>query len=100
MDARDSTSNRDVSSSPGGSGTTTGGGGGEDDPILSVTAALAKDAWFHFNSRRFNECLEVLYQLKQKKEDDPKVMIAQITLTHLISFFEFIHFLGFYLIIN
>ncbi|KAL9339674.1 hypothetical protein Peur_068689 [Populus x canadensis] len=74
MDARDSTSNRDVSSSPGGSGTTTGGGGGEDDPILSVTAALAKDAWFHFNSRRFNECLEVLYQLKQKKEDDPKVL--------------------------
>ncbi|XP_011020187.1 PREDICTED: CCR4-NOT transcription complex subunit 10-like [Populus euphratica] len=73
MDARDSTSNRDVSSS-GGSGTTTGGGGGEEDPILSVTAALAKDAWLHFNSRRFNECLEVLYQLKQKKEDDPKVL--------------------------
>ncbi|KAJ6912910.1 CCR4-NOT transcription complex subunit 10-like [Populus alba x Populus x berolinensis] len=73
MDARDSTSNRDVSSS-GGSGTTTGGVGGEEDPILSVTAALAKDAWLHFNSRRFNECLEVLYQLKQKKEDDPKVL--------------------------
>ncbi|KAH8506374.1 hypothetical protein H0E87_013267 [Populus deltoides] len=73
MDARDSTSSRDVSSS-GGSGTTTGGGGGEEDPILSVTAALAKDAWLHFNSRRFNECLEVLYQLKQKKEDDPKVL--------------------------
>ncbi|XP_061964843.1 uncharacterized protein LOC133689113 [Populus nigra] len=73
MDARDSTSNRDVSSS-GGSGTITGGGGGEEDPILSVTAALAKDAWLHFNSRRFNECLEVLYQLKQKKEDDPKVL--------------------------
>jgi len=77
MDARDSTSSRDVSSS-GGSGTTTGGGGGEEDPILSVTAALAKDAWLHFNSRRFNECLEVLYQLKQKKEDDPKVIISQI----------------------
>ncbi|KAG6769318.1 hypothetical protein POTOM_024942 [Populus tomentosa] len=73
MDARDSTSNRDVSSS-GGSGTTTGGGGGEEDPILSVTAALARDAWLHFNSRRFNECLELLYQLKQKKEDDPKVL--------------------------
>ncbi|XP_061978153.1 zinc finger BED domain-containing protein DAYSLEEPER-like isoform X2 [Populus nigra] len=73
MDARDSTSNRDVSSS-GGSGTTTGVGGGEEDPILSVTATLAKDAWLHFNSRRFNECLEVLYQLKQKKEDDPKVL--------------------------
>ena len=77
MDARDSTSNRDVSSS-GGSGTTTGVGGGEEDPILSVTATLAKDAWLHFNSRRFNECLEVLYQLKQKKEDDPKVIITQI----------------------
>uniref|UniRef100_A0A6N2KIC9 CCR4-NOT transcription complex subunit 10 n=1 Tax=Salix viminalis TaxID=40686 RepID=A0A6N2KIC9_SALVM len=73
MDARDSTSNRDVSSS-GGSGTATSGGGGEEDPILSVTAALAKDAWLHFNCRRFNECLEVLYQLKQKKEDDPKVL--------------------------
>ncbi|KAJ6408091.1 hypothetical protein OIU84_011405 [Salix udensis] len=55
-------------------GTATGGGGGEEDPILSVTAALAKDAWLHFNCRRFNECLEVLYQLKQKKEDDPKVL--------------------------
>ena len=77
MDARDSTSNRDVSSS-GGGGTTTGVGGGEEDPILSVTATLAKDAWLHFNSRRFNECLEVLYQLKQKKEDDPKVIITQI----------------------
>ncbi|KAJ6673249.1 CCR4-NOT TRANSCRIPTION COMPLEX SUBUNIT 10 [Salix viminalis] len=72
MDARDSTSNRDVSSSAG--GTAAGGGGGEDDPILTVISTLAKDAWLHFNSRRFNECLEVLYQLKQKKEDDPKVL--------------------------
>uniref|UniRef100_A0A6N2NGB3 CCR4-NOT transcription complex subunit 10 n=1 Tax=Salix viminalis TaxID=40686 RepID=A0A6N2NGB3_SALVM len=72
MDARDSTSNRDVSSSAG--GTAGGGGGGEDDPILTVISTLAKDAWLHFNSRRFNECLEVLYQLKQKKEDDPKVL--------------------------
>ncbi|KAJ6372690.1 hypothetical protein OIU76_027081 [Salix suchowensis] len=72
MDARDSTSNRDVSSSAG--GTAGGGGGGEDDPVLTVISTLAKDAWLHFNSRRFNECLEVLYQLKQKKEDDPKVL--------------------------
>ncbi|KAJ6759017.1 CCR4-NOT TRANSCRIPTION COMPLEX SUBUNIT 10 [Salix koriyanagi] len=72
MDARDSTSNREVSSSAG--GTSGGGGGGEDDPVLTVISTLAKDAWLHFNSRRFNECLEVLYQLKQKKEDDPKVL--------------------------
>ncbi|KAJ6922064.1 hypothetical protein NC652_015889 [Populus alba x Populus x berolinensis] len=35
---------------------------------------LPKTLGLHFNSRRFNECLEVLYQLKQKKEDDPKVL--------------------------
>ncbi|XP_048227653.1 CCR4-NOT transcription complex subunit 10 isoform X2 [Ricinus communis] len=46
----------------------------EDDAVLSVNAALAKDASLHFQSRRFVECLAVLYQLKQKKEDDPKVL--------------------------
>uniref|UniRef100_A0A2P2INN2 Uncharacterized protein MANES_06G047000 n=1 Tax=Rhizophora mucronata TaxID=61149 RepID=A0A2P2INN2_RHIMU len=47
----------------------------EDDAVLSVTAALAKDAAHHFQSRRFPECLEVLNQLKQKKQGDPKVSL-------------------------
>ncbi|KAJ8753268.1 hypothetical protein K2173_017889 [Erythroxylum novogranatense] len=70
MDAQDSSSNPAADArepSP-------GRGGGEDDIVLSVTAALAKDAAFHFQSRRFAECLEVLHQLKQMKEDDPKVL--------------------------
>ncbi|XP_065848485.1 uncharacterized protein [Euphorbia lathyris] len=74
MDSRDSSSsqstppvNRDTP--PVGSSSTA-----EDDAVLSVTAALAKDAALHFQSRRFAECLSVLHQLKQKKEDDPKVL--------------------------
>uniref|UniRef100_A0A2P2L4Z7 CCR4-NOT transcription complex subunit 10 n=2 Tax=Rhizophora mucronata TaxID=61149 RepID=A0A2P2L4Z7_RHIMU len=46
----------------------------DDDAILSVTTALAKDAAYHFQSRRFSECLDVLNQLKPNKEDDPKVL--------------------------
>ncbi|OAY47029.1 CCR4-NOT transcription complex subunit 10 isoform X2 [Manihot esculenta] len=46
----------------------------DDDAVLSVTAALAKDAASHFHSRRYTECLAVLHQLKLKKEDDPKVI--------------------------
>lgn len=65
MDSRDSSSstatNRDVSAT-------------DDDGVLSVTAALAKDAALYFQSRKFAECIEVLNQLRQKKEDDPKVL--------------------------
>lgn len=46
----------------------------EDDGHLSVAAALAKDAAALFQSRRYAECVEVLNQLLQKKEDDPKVI--------------------------
>ncbi|WCJ29999.1 Tetratricopeptide repeat (TPR)-like superfamily protein [Euphorbia peplus] len=46
----------------------------EDDALLSVTAALAKDAALHFQSRRFLDCLSVLHQLKHNKQDDPKVL--------------------------
>ncbi|XVF48044.1 hypothetical protein PTKIN_Ptkin03bG0158900 [Pterospermum kingtungense] len=65
MDLRDSSSlsapNRD-------------GIAGDDDGVLSVTAALAKDAFLYFQSRKFAECIDVLNQLKPKKEDDPKVL--------------------------
>ncbi|XVF88327.1 hypothetical protein PTKIN_Ptkin19aG0041000 [Pterospermum kingtungense] len=65
MDSRDSSS----SSIPNRDGTA-----GDDDGVLSVTAALAKDAALYFQSRKFAECIDVLNQLKLKKEDDPKVL--------------------------
>lgn len=45
----------------------------DDDGVLSATAALAKDAALYFQSRKFAECVDVLTQLKTKKEGDPKV---------------------------
>ncbi|KAI4377328.1 hypothetical protein MLD38_014974 [Melastoma candidum] len=41
---------------------------------VSVTSAMAKEALARFQSRKYGECLELLYQLLQKKEDDPKVL--------------------------
>ncbi|XP_059637888.1 uncharacterized protein LOC132279852 isoform X2 [Cornus florida] len=67
MDSRDSSSsssstpaNREASAA-------------DDDGALSVTAALAKDAGLSFQSGKFAECIDVLKQLLQKKEDDPKI---------------------------
>ncbi|KAG9456186.1 hypothetical protein H6P81_000694 [Aristolochia fimbriata] len=49
---------------------------GDDDGggHISVTAALARDAAHLFQARRFSECYDVLKQLLQKKEDDPKIL--------------------------
>ncbi|XP_014509330.1 CCR4-NOT transcription complex subunit 10 isoform X1 [Vigna radiata var. radiata] len=58
-----STANRDASS-----GTET------EDGVFTVAVALAKDAALHFQSGKFAECVEVLNQLLQKKQDDPKVV--------------------------
>ncbi|QCD80618.1 CCR4-NOT transcription complex subunit 10 isoform X2 [Vigna unguiculata] len=58
-----STANRDASS-----GTET------EDGVFTVAVALAKDAALHFQSGKFAECAEVLNQLLQKKQDDPKVL--------------------------
>ncbi|KAG4113167.1 hypothetical protein ERO13_D13G206400v2 [Gossypium hirsutum] len=74
MDSRDSSS----SSVPNRDGTA-----GDDDGVLSVTAALAKDAALYFQSRKFAECVDVLTQLKTKKEGDPKVL-------HNIAIAEFL----------
>lgn len=41
--------------------------------MLSVTAAMARDAAVLFQSRRYADCAEVLAQLLLKKEGDPKV---------------------------
>ncbi|KAJ9163063.1 hypothetical protein P3X46_022777 [Hevea brasiliensis] len=87
MDSRDSTSsqstptaNRETVAAAAASSSNTS----EDDAVLSVTAALAKDAALHFQSRRFVECLAVLHQLKLKKENDPKVV-------HNIAIAEYFH---------
>ncbi|KAK8543239.1 hypothetical protein V6N13_136232 [Hibiscus sabdariffa] len=65
MDSRDSSS----PSAPNRDGTA-----GEDEGVLSVTSALAKDAALSFQCRKFGECVNILAQLKPKKEDDPKVL--------------------------
>ncbi|MED6191341.1 hypothetical protein PIB30_115436, partial [Stylosanthes scabra] len=44
-----------------------------DDAVFTVTVALAKDAALHFQSGKFADCVDVLNQLLQKKQDDPKV---------------------------
>lgn len=59
-----STANRDASSAT-----------DADDGVLTVTVALAKDAALHFQSGKFAECVEVLNQLSQKKQQDPKVIV-------------------------
>ncbi|XP_020979647.1 uncharacterized protein LOC107640690 isoform X1 [Arachis ipaensis] len=43
-----------------------------DDAVFTVAVALAKDAALHFQSGKFAECVDVLNQLLQKKQDDPK----------------------------
>lgn len=50
--------------------------GADDDGALSVTAMLAKEAFMFFQSDKFSECVDVLHQLLQKKEGDPKVYIS------------------------
>ncbi|XP_035544355.1 CCR4-NOT transcription complex subunit 10-like isoform X2 [Juglans regia] len=69
MDARDSSSSM-AAAAPNRDGSS----GTDDDAVLSVVAALAKDAALHFQSGKFAECAEVLNQLLLKKENDPKVL--------------------------
>lgn len=61
---------------------TAAGGDGpvEEDGALSVTAALAKEAAALFQSGRYSECVEVLNQLSQLKEDDAKVTLWDLDL--------------------
>lgn len=66
MDSRDSSSSS-MSASRDGSSV-------DDDGVLSVTSGLAKEAAFLFQSQKFVECVDVLNQLLQKKEDDPKIL--------------------------
>ncbi|KAG7984482.1 hypothetical protein I3843_04G163400 [Carya illinoinensis] len=69
MDARDSSSST-AAAAPNRDGSS----GSDEDALLSVAAALAKDAALHFQSGNFAECVEVLKQLLLKKENDPKVL--------------------------
>lgn len=62
----------------------------EDDAVLSVAAALSKDAALHFQSGKLAECVEVLNQLLLKKPDDPKVIwsssdLLRFLIQHLLS---------------
>ncbi|KAF5725841.1 CCR4-NOT transcription complex subunit 10 isoform X1 [Tripterygium wilfordii] len=69
MDSRDSSSQLPASNRDGPSF-----GAGDDDAFISATSAIAKEAYQHFQARRYVECLELLDQLLQKKPDDPKVI--------------------------
>ncbi|PIN05924.1 TPR repeat-containing protein [Handroanthus impetiginosus] len=46
---------------------------GEEDDALLVAAALAKEAAMLFQTGKFVDCLRILYQLLEKKENDPKI---------------------------
>ncbi|XP_031479439.1 uncharacterized protein LOC116250140 isoform X1 [Nymphaea colorata] len=46
----------------------------EEDGILSTASGMAKEAALLFQSHRYQECVDVLNQIFQKKEDDPKVV--------------------------
>ncbi|KAL1210919.1 hypothetical protein V5N11_011273 [Cardamine amara subsp. amara] len=46
----------------------------EDAAAISVTSALAKYALSSFQSGKFEECIDILIQLNQKKLNDPKVL--------------------------
>lgn len=72
MDARDSSSLS--SSTAPANANRDGSWGADDDAVLSLAAALAKDAALHFQSGKFTECVEVLNQLLLKKEHDLKVL--------------------------
>ncbi|EXB39016.1 hypothetical protein L484_011176 [Morus notabilis] len=65
---------RDSSSSSSAAANREGPSAAEDEAVLSVAAALAKDAALHFQSGKFAECVDVLNQLLLKKPDDPKVL--------------------------
>ena len=64
------------------SAATRDGASPDDDAGLTVAASLAKDAALLFQSRKFSECLDVLNQLLQKKEDDPKVFFSLLIPLH------------------
>ncbi|KAF8393157.1 hypothetical protein HHK36_021398 [Tetracentron sinense] len=66
MDSRDSSSS--VAASRDGSSSA------DEDGSFPVKSALARNAVFLFQSRRFTDCIDVLNQLLQRKEDDPKVL--------------------------
>ncbi|XP_031264752.1 CCR4-NOT transcription complex subunit 10-like isoform X1 [Pistacia vera] len=62
MDSRDSTQSTNANNST------------DDDGVLSVTATLAKEAALYFQSRKFDDCIDLLNQLLEKKPDDPKIL--------------------------
>ncbi|KAL2929692.1 CCR4-NOT transcription complex subunit 10 [Bienertia sinuspersici] len=60
--------------------------GSDDDGALSATALLAKEAFALFQSDKFSECFDVLNQLLQKKEGDPKDVISYLEKAFGVSY--------------
>ncbi|KAH9616816.1 hypothetical protein KSS87_011069 [Heliosperma pusillum] len=71
MDSRDSSSSSSSSSII---VAKDGGGVANADKDLLLTASLAKEASALFQSEKFAECVEILQQLLQKNEADPKIL--------------------------
>ncbi|XP_074281125.1 uncharacterized protein LOC141606045 isoform X2 [Silene latifolia] len=68
MDSRDSSSSSSMNVAR------EGGGVANDDENLLLTASLAKEASALFQSEKFAECVDILKQLLQKNEGDPKIL--------------------------
>ena len=62
----------------------------DDDGALSVR--VAKEAVSSFNSGKFAECIELLHQLLQKKEDDPKVIVLLLKFFWISSVWGLFYF--------
>lgn len=62
----------------------------DDDAFLSVTATLAKEAALYFQSGKFDECLDLLNQLLEKKPHDPKVIFLIILSWSKLGLFVFV----------
>ncbi|KAK9060709.1 hypothetical protein SSX86_021415 [Deinandra increscens subsp. villosa] len=61
-----------------------------DSDLISVTQALAKDAYVLFQLGKYADCLKVLNQILEKKADDPKVnsLVCMNTALHNIAIVE------------
>ncbi|GMH20561.1 hypothetical protein Nepgr_022402 [Nepenthes gracilis] len=69
----------DLSSSPSMAATREGDSSAEDVGVLSAVASLRKDAAALYQLRKYAECVDVLNQLLQKKEDDPKLFLFMLS---------------------
>lgn len=86
MEAKDSSDSSSAASALAGSKD----GLANDEGNLSDADGLAKEAAFLFQNRRFQECVDVLNQLLEKKKGDAKVRL--IIFFMILRFCNLVHF--------